>query len=127
MRNYLGCGLLDRGFLGVRCAGGGFERLVGFSGKGRAVCPTCRGRRMSDLAAHLVDRVLPRPPYRQWTLSLPWPCARGSTASGAGTTPRPRRRRSGGRPDRAFASVHRIEGRRARCRPHAQLAGTRPT
>jgi hypothetical protein len=27
---------------------------------------------MSDLAAHLVDRVLPRAPYRQWTLSLPW-------------------------------------------------------
>ena len=28
-------------------------------------------RRMADTAAHLVDRVLPVAPYRQWTLSLP--------------------------------------------------------
>jgi hypothetical protein len=26
---------------------------------------------MHDTAAHLVDRVLPRAPYRQWVLSLP--------------------------------------------------------
>ena len=44
-----------------------------FACKGRAVCPSCRGRRTADLAAHLVDRVLPAAPYRQWTLSLPWP------------------------------------------------------
>lgn len=73
LRNYLGCGLLERGFLRVRCADCGFERLVGYSCKGRAVCPSCRGRRMADLASHLVDHVLPRARYRQWTLSLPWP------------------------------------------------------
>ena len=27
---------------------------------------------MADIAAHLVDNVLPPAQYRQWTLSLPW-------------------------------------------------------
>ena len=27
---------------------------------------------MSELAAHLVDRVIPEVPVRQWALSLPW-------------------------------------------------------
>ncbi len=31
---------------------------------------------MSEQAAHLVDRVLPRTPYRQWVLTLPWELAR---------------------------------------------------
>jgi len=31
---------------------------------------------MSEQAAHLVDRVLPRAPYRQWVLTLPWELAR---------------------------------------------------
>ena len=65
LRNYLACGVLAHGFCRVRCADCGFDRLVAFSCKGRAVCPSCRGRRMADAAAHLVDRVLPRAPYRQ--------------------------------------------------------------
>ena len=31
---------------------------------------------MSEQAAHLVDRILPRAPYRQWVLTLPWDLAR---------------------------------------------------
>jgi hypothetical protein len=27
---------------------------------------------MADTAAHLVDRVLPAAPYRQWVLTFPW-------------------------------------------------------
>lgn len=72
LRNYLGCGVLAHGFVRVRCEDCGFDRLVAFSCKGRAVCPSCRGRRMADAAAYLVDRVLPVAPYRQWTLSVPW-------------------------------------------------------
>ena len=34
--------------------------------KGRGICPACIVRRMSDTAAHLVDRVLPEAPMRQW-------------------------------------------------------------
>ncbi|HVV83580.1 MAG TPA: transposase zinc-binding domain-containing protein, partial [Kofleriaceae bacterium] len=71
LRSYLACGDLARGFGRVRCGDCGFDRLVAFV-RGRAVYPSCRGRRMVDLAAHLVDRVLPPARYRQWTLSLPW-------------------------------------------------------
>ena len=53
LRNYLTCGVLAHGFVRVRCVDCGFDRLVAFSCKGRAVCPSCRGRRMVDAAAHL--------------------------------------------------------------------------
>jgi transposase-like zinc-binding protein/putative transposase len=39
--------------------------------KGRAVCPSCGGRRMAERAAHLLDHVFPPVPVRQWVLSLP--------------------------------------------------------
>lgn len=57
----------------------GADRLVAFSCKGRGVCPSCQGRRMTSMAADLVDRALPRVRHRQWVLSLPfwlrWRCA----------------------------------------------------
>lgn len=40
--------------------------VVAFSCKGRGFCPSCTGRRMADLAAHLVDEVLPKVAIRQW-------------------------------------------------------------
>jgi hypothetical protein len=69
---YLGCGILSRGFCRLRCPECGFERLVAFSCKGR-LCPSCWARRAADTAAHLVDRVLPEAPYRQFVLTFPWP------------------------------------------------------
>ena len=71
-RAYLSCGLLEHGFVRVRCDACGCDRLVAFSCKGRAFCPSCGGRRMADTAGHLVDRVLPEVPVRQWVLSLPF-------------------------------------------------------
>jgi hypothetical protein len=71
-RCFLNCGLLCRGFLRVHCRDCGLDRLVPFSCKGRAFCPSCGGRRMADTAAHLVDRVFPVVPVRQWVLSLPF-------------------------------------------------------
>ena len=71
-RAYLACGLLEHGFVRVRCDACGCDRLVAFSCKGRAFCPSCGGRRMADTAGHLVDRVLPEVPVRQWVLSLPF-------------------------------------------------------
>jgi hypothetical protein len=56
----------------ARCDACGCERLDAFSCKGRGFCPSCGGRRMADTAAHLVDRVLPEIPVRQWVLSLPF-------------------------------------------------------
>ena len=71
-RNFLACGILAHGFVRVHCDACGFDRLVAFSCKGRGFCPSCGGRRMADTAAHLVDRVLPLVPVRQWVLSLPF-------------------------------------------------------
>jgi hypothetical protein len=68
---YLACGILAHGFARVRCTACGDELLVALSCKGRGFCPSCTTRRMHDTAAHLVDRVIPRVPVRQWVLSLP--------------------------------------------------------
>ena len=72
LRAFLDCGVLANGFLRVHCDACGKDRVVAFSCKGRSVCSSCCGRRMADTAAHLVDRVLPEVPVRQWVLSLPF-------------------------------------------------------
>ncbi len=72
-RRYLDCGILAKGFARLRCPScGKVERIVPFSCKGR-LCPSCLARRAGDTAAHLVDRVFPEAPYRQWVLTFPWP------------------------------------------------------
>ena len=72
LRAFLDCGLLCHGFLRVRCDDCGRERLVAYSCKCRGFCPSCGARRMADTAAHLVDRVFPEVPVRQYVLSLPF-------------------------------------------------------
>jgi len=72
LRGFLRCGILAHGFVRVHCDDCGLDRVVAFSCKGRGFCPSCGGRRMADTAAHLVDRVLPQVPVRQWVLSLPF-------------------------------------------------------
>jgi hypothetical protein len=71
-RDFLGCGVLARGFARVRCGDCAYERLVPFSCKGRGFCPSCGGRRMTAQAAHLVDTVLPPVAVRQWVLTFPY-------------------------------------------------------
>jgi hypothetical protein len=70
---YLKCGRLERGVLRVRCERCGDTTVVAFSCRGRGFCPSCGGRRMSELAAHLVDHVLPHVPIRQWVFTVPVP------------------------------------------------------
>jgi hypothetical protein len=70
LRAYLDCGRLERGFARVVCRSCRAEHLVAFSCHGRAICPSCTARRMSDTAAHLVDRVIPRVPVRQWVITF---------------------------------------------------------
>jgi hypothetical protein len=72
LRAYLRCGRLEHGCVHVRCDRCEGEMVVAFSCKGRGFCPSCGGRRMSELAAQLVDRVIPDVPVRQWVLSVPW-------------------------------------------------------
>jgi ribosomal protein S27E len=71
--DYLKCGLLEHGFLRVKCDGCRHEHLVAFSCKRRGFCPSCGARRMIESAAHLVDHVFPEEPVRQWVLTFPIP------------------------------------------------------
>jgi hypothetical protein len=71
LRSYLTCGILCFGFGRARCASCGQGFVVAFSCKGRGVCRSCNGRRMAQTAAHLVDRVIPPVPVRQWVISVP--------------------------------------------------------
>jgi ribosomal protein S27E len=59
LRDFLGCGRLERGFARVRCDACRFERLVPFSCKARAICPSCGERRMAEQAAHRFHRAVP--------------------------------------------------------------------
>ena len=70
-RSYLTCGILCFGFGRARCTSCGQGFVVAFSAKGRGACPSCDGRQMAQTAAHLVDRVIPRVPVRQWVISVP--------------------------------------------------------
>jgi len=69
---YLRCGRLEAGCLHLVCQSCGHSQLVAFSCKKRGFCCSCLGRRMTDTAVHLCERVLPAVPIRQWVCSLPW-------------------------------------------------------
>ncbi len=69
-RSFDRCGLLERGFSRLKCQGCGYERLVAFSCKSK-ICDSCHARRSMDLSLHLVSQVLPKVPYRQWTITFP--------------------------------------------------------
>ncbi len=79
LRGYLDCGVLARGCAHFRCEGCGADRVTGLSCKGRGFCPRCCGRRMTEGARDLVEKVFPHERVRQWVLSFPfalrWPLA----------------------------------------------------
>ncbi|HVX93653.1 MAG TPA: transposase [Polyangia bacterium] len=68
---FLRCGILSHGLVLAKCRDCGWCRPVAFSCRRRGFCASCIGRRMSDFAAQLVDRVIPRVPIRQWVLTVP--------------------------------------------------------
>ena len=68
---FLRCGILSHGLILAKSRDCGWCRPVAFSCRRRGFCPSCIGRRMSDFAAQLMDRVIPRVPIRQWVLSVP--------------------------------------------------------
>src|SRR5215831_1507626 len=71
--DYLRCGILAHGFLRLGCDTCHHELLVPLSCKRRGFCPSCAGRRMAQMAAHLVEQVIPWVPTRQWVVSVPIP------------------------------------------------------
>ena len=74
LEGYLDCGLLSRGFALLKCENPDCrdKKLVAFSCKGRAFCPSCLGRRMAEASANLVDHVLPQVPLRQFVFTVPF-------------------------------------------------------
>ena len=75
LEGFAGCGDFARGFVRTACRTCGDELRVPFACRGRGICPSCMGRRMSEGAALLVDHVLPAVGYRQWVLSFQGPLA----------------------------------------------------
>jgi hypothetical protein len=71
--DYLQCGILAHGFLRMGCDTCKKEVLLAFSCKRRGFCPSCAGRRMAQMTAHLVECVMPWVPTRQWVVSVPMP------------------------------------------------------
>ncbi len=72
VQSYLRCGILSNGFTRLRCQQCKTERLVAFSCKKRGFCPSCGGKRMNEVAAHLVESVIPHETVRQWVMSFPF-------------------------------------------------------
>ena len=72
LRRYVRCGILAYGFVRVVCSTCRKEIVVAYSCKCRGACPSCSARRMCDVAAHLVDQVMPDAPVRQWVLTAPF-------------------------------------------------------
>ena len=67
------CGDPAGGFAWLHCAGCEHHRLVPFTCKGRGVCGSCIGRRMSERARWWCERVFPLDvPHRQWVVTVPW-------------------------------------------------------
>ena len=52
---FLACGILVHGFLRLRCAGCGHEKLAGYSCKRHGIFSSCGTRRMTETAACLID------------------------------------------------------------------------
>ena len=72
LRGVLDCGVLAKGCAHFRCGSCGLDRVVALSCKGRGFCPRCAGRRMTETARHLAERVFPEVRTRPWVLSFPF-------------------------------------------------------
>ena len=71
-KNYLGCGILAKGFARAYCYDCNKDFLIAFSCKGRGICPSCSTRTMTETAANLMENVFPCVPVRQFVISFPY-------------------------------------------------------
>jgi len=81
LRDFLDCGIIQRGFLRCKCEECGFERATPFSCRRRGFCPSCGAKRMAETAEHLVENLLPFANYRQWVITLPFELRRWVTTN----------------------------------------------
>jgi len=73
LHDFMGCGVLARGFAQFLCKTCHERYVVAWSCKGRGFCPSCGGRRMNAGALNLLDHVLPDVPLRQFVVTVPFP------------------------------------------------------
>jgi len=71
VNRFLDCGLFESGFARVVCPRCRSEFLVGFSCKGRGLCPSCGAKRAAIFSELLRDRILADVPHAQWVFSIP--------------------------------------------------------
>ena len=71
-KNYLGCGILARGFAYGRCCDCNKDFVLAFSCKCRGVCPSCNTKAMVETATNLIENVIPCVPVRQFVISFPY-------------------------------------------------------
>jgi len=69
--SYLDCGLFESGFARVACPECRAEFLVGFSCKGRGLCPSCGAKRAAIFSELLQHKILADVPHAQWVFSVP--------------------------------------------------------
>ena len=70
-KSYIKCGILSHGFAYAHCNACHHDFILGFSCKGRGLCPSCSARNMAETAAHIRQNVIPQIPIRQWVISFP--------------------------------------------------------
>ena len=70
---YLECGIPAHGVTRLTCEDCGISFALPFSCKCRGICPSCHARRAAEVAAHMVDDVVPHNPVRQYVVNLPFP------------------------------------------------------
>jgi hypothetical protein len=82
LHDFLDCGILARGFAHLFCKTCHEHYVGALSCKGRAVCPSCLGRRMNEGAMALTEHVLPDVPLRQFVVTMPFPLRSRSPLTG---------------------------------------------
>ena len=78
---YLRCGILQYGFVRLKCDSCSRTKLVGFSCKKRGFCASCGARRMEQTADRLEREVWPVANARQFVLTFPHQVRRWLAAS----------------------------------------------
>jgi len=71
INRFLSCGDFECGFARVWCPECHAEFLVGYSCRGRQLCPSCGAKRAAAFAAFLADEVLEHVDHDQWVFALP--------------------------------------------------------
>jgi hypothetical protein len=71
VQRYLDCGLLENGFVRVRCPACQAYFLLAFSCKCRYLCPSCHAKRLLFWTDWLEDEILDEVPHRQFVFTLP--------------------------------------------------------